>query len=271
MIIGDKVDVCYQENVFMQEITWKEGECMNKDFWNMSWNPVWGCLNTCPYCYARRIAKRYAAQIAEKEVIYLLQFGQLNVNECIAELTKQLESFKPIWLESNYVRKFPKKPSIIFVNSMSDPAYWEESWYKRIVKRIAENMQHTFVVLTKLPVTYKEYIFPHNTILGVTINTYYDYRNHAVQIDNMQDFKNKLLLSIEPIQNTFSYRFIEMVEEKFDWIHVGQESGNRKDRIKATREMIQPFFDLDIPVFMKNNLDGIIPGRKLRKEFPDLF
>ena len=48
----------------------------------------------------------------------------------------------------------------------------------------------------------------------------------------------------------------------------GQESGNRKDRVRATREMIEPFFDLTVPVFMKNNLAGIVPGRELRKEFP---
>jgi len=35
---------------------------MNKtkiDWCDMTWNPVTGCLNSCPYCYARKIAKRF--------------------------------------------------------------------------------------------------------------------------------------------------------------------------------------------------------------------
>ena len=254
----------------MQEITWKEGECMNKDFWNMSWNPVWGCLNTCPYCYyARRIAKRYAAQMAEKEVMYLLQFGQLNVDECIAKISEQLKSFKPTWLESNYVRKFPKKSSIIFVNSMSDPAYWEQEWYEKIVKRIIENMQHTFIVLTKQPEIYKKYTFPHNTILGVTCVNQQKLNELDCMLSNNLEFNNRLLVSIEPIQEKIKIN--GWMKKMIDWIHVGEESGNRKDKVRATQEMIQPFFDLkNVPVFMKNNLAGIVSGRELRKEFPEL-
>lgn len=264
-----------------------------KDFWDMSFNAVWGCKNNCVYCYARRIAKRYAEQIAGKEFSYwdnleikkhgrhLGYYSKDFIDKTIIQM--RLEAFKPTWLESNYVRKFPKKPSIIFVNSMSDPAYWKPKWYEWIVKRIAENMQHTFVVLTKQPEIYREYTFPHNTILGLTINNNNDCRKIITIIE--MELKNKILLSIEPIQEIIYYINLELIKtgnwshedensgeicyhycNSFDWIHVGQESGNRKERIRATPEMIEPFFDIDIPVFMKKNLEGIIPGRKLRRE-----
>lgn len=241
----------------------------------MTWNPVWGCLNNCPYCYARQIAKRYAEQIAEKEMIY--EFGKYvhdynNLVEKVKEksniLKRKILQFTPVWLESNYVRKFPKKPSIIFVNSMSDPAYWKQEWYDKIVKRITENMQHTFVILTKSPEIYKKYTFPHNTVLGVTCTTQLKINELECHLSNWFEPNNKLLISIEPIQEKIKIGLF--LEKVIDWIHVGQESGNRKDRIRATKEMIQPFFDLDIPVFMKNNLAGIVSGRELRKEFPEL-
>ena len=182
---------------------------------------------------------------------------------------KNLKDFKPTWFESNYVRRFPQKPSVIFVNSMSDPAYWEQEWYEKTVKRIAENMQHTFVVLTKQPEVYRKYIFPHNTILGVTITKNTELSRFATML-TLPACNNKFLVCIEPIQEKIDMSFFsdEHCGYDIDWIHVGQESGNRKDRVQATREMIEPFFDLDIPVFMKNNLTGIVPGRELRKEFP---
>ena len=237
-----------------------------KDFWDMSFNPVWGCKNNCLYCYARKIARRYAGKIAEKEI--------LNKNSKydyfdITNLYENLQNFFPTWLESNYVRKFPKKPSIIFVNSMSDPAYWEQEWYEKIVKRIAENMQHTFVVLTKFPKVYEIYKFPDNTILGFSITNNKILQDWSSTIEAYSRYEiNRVLLSIEPIQEKIN---IELIKKLYpDWIHIGQESGNRRERIKATREMIEPFFDIEAPVFMKNNLSGIVPGRKLRKEYPEL-
>lgn len=248
-----------------------------KDFWDMSWNPVWGCKNNCPYCYAKKIAKRYAKQIAEKEFYYFdnLEIKKYNRHLGYYILQINLEKFNPTWLESNYVRKFPKKPSIIFVNSMSDPAYWEQKWYKKILKRICENMQHTFVVLTKTPEIYKKFTFPHNTIIGVTIVDTIDFK-YAMKFFNNLYATNKKLLSIEPIQKKIEMSIVDkrMIESNIDWIHVGQESGNRKGRVTATPEMIEPFFDFDMgkinwmftKVFMKKNLENVVPGRKLRRE-----
>lgn len=238
------------------------------------WNPVWGCKNKCEYCYARKIAYRFADNIVKKEYKFKFDEDYIDKNQnpgimcCFYEQVKRLKNFEPTWLESNYQKSFPKKPAIIFVNSMSDPAYWEQSWYEKIVKKIAKNMQHTFIILTKQPEVYKKYTFPHNVVLGVTINTYEDWNQKVIAIQKMQDCKNKLLISIEPIQNTFSKRFTEMLSEKFDWIIVGPETGNRIDKYICTPEMLDPFFDLNIPVFMKNAC-AKITDKPLRQEWPE--
>lgn len=240
-----------------------------RDFWDMSWNPVWGCLNNCPFCYARKIAWRYSEQIAKKEISYLSQFGIIyDIQTKLEKLTQKLKHFQPVWLESNYVRSFPKKPNIIFVNSMSDPAYWEHEWYEKIVQRIAGNMQHTFVILTKKPQIYKFFKFPHNTILGLTITKNSDIEKLKLFLLIIKS--NPVLLSFEPIQEKMNMNINNLFVYGIDWIHIGEESGNRKGQIQATKEMIQPIYDLkEIPVFMKNNLERLYPG-KLRKEFPVL-
>lgn len=237
---------------------------IKKDFWDMSWNPVWGCNNKCEYCYARRIAYRFADKISKKEMEYM------NIRPNLwpgffQSIKNKLKTFIPSWLESNYVRKFPKKPSIIFVNSMSDPAYWKQSWYEKILKRINENFQHTFVILTKDVNVYKKYIFPHNTILGVTCTNQKTIDQLETDLSNWFEPNNKILISIEPIQEKIKLGLF--MKRVINWIHVGQESGNRKNRIKATPEMIKPFYGLPIPVFMKENIRGVYRP-DLRKEFP---
>jgi len=244
---------------------------IKRDFWNMSWNPVWGCKNKCAYCYARRIANRIYKQIALKEMKYHHKdLNRLLYNRFLS-LCSDLKNFIPTWLESNYVRKFPKKPTIIFVNSMSDPAYWKPEWYEKILKRITENIQHTFVILTKSPSVYKKYTFSHNTILGVTCTTQRMLNEFEFDLSNWFEPNNKILISIEPIQEKIKIGLL--MKRVIDWMHVGEESGNRKGKIKATWEMIKPFYNFkDIPIFMKNNLLGLVNshGYSIRKEFPVL-
>jgi len=235
-------------------------------------NYVFGCLGKCKYCYARPMAKRFgiAVRMAKKEM------------ECIAGKEWFLESkwlpvyityrhqflrFIPTFRPSVLAQKLPEKPTMIFF-SMSDPVYWESEWYEKILKKICQHMQHTFVILTKSPMIYEKYTFPHNCWLGVTICTYHDYNCNAVAIDLIQKCKNKIFISFEPIHNTFSIRFLEMMLEKFDWVIVGPETGIRTNKIIPPPEWIEPFFDLPGRVFMKSACSKII-DRPLRQEWPE--
>ena len=109
---------------------------------DFTWNPVIGCKNNCPYCYARKMNARF-------------HFVE-NWN-------------KPVWLESNFNKILPKKPNRIFVNSMSDIDYWEPEWMEKVLNKIKENPQHQFLFLTKNNYLYDDYTFPENCYLGITI------------------------------------------------------------------------------------------------------
>ena len=149
---------------------------------------------------------------------------------------------------------------------MSDPAYWEQSWYEKIVKKIAENMQHTFCILTKNPEIYQKYTFPSNTWLGVTITKNSDIGKLELCMILRSNLK---FISFEPLQEKLNNKIFKMIKYyEPSWVIVGPETGNRKDKIICKPEWIKPFFDLDISVFMKGSCKKII-DRPLRQEWPE--
>lgn len=229
---------------------------MSKIEWcDITWNPVWGCLTGCKYCYARGIARRFAEKVAYKA--WLSQKEYLVDNW--RDIESDLKNFKPTFLESNFNKKFPKKPSRIFVNSMSDIVYWKTEWMRRVLERIKEYPQHTFIFLTKNLNHYNYYNFPENCWLGLTVNKNVD----LMKIQERPLQLNKYFISLEPIQEFILYKSLKNI----DWLIIGAETGNRKNKILPEKSWIEEFRNIDIPLFMKDNLKDIIDG-ELRQEFP---
>ncbi len=202
---------------------------MNKtkiDWAQFSWNPAWGCRGTCPYCYARRLARRFG------------------------------ESFEPHWKEKNFQRTMPKKPSRIFVNSMSDIAYWTSVWWEKVLAKIRRHPQHDFLFLTKQPDVYKILMgfAPRNCWFGTTI-TANDFPTIILSADHIN------FVSIEPILEPVDLRARHNPEKHLDWIIVGAETGNRKGRVIPRLSWIMDIVDYarsyGIPVWLKENLRGI--------------
>lgn len=208
---------------------------MNKtqiEWCDVTWNPVWGCLNDCPYCYARRLAQRFG------------------------------ESFEPHWKEKNFQRDTPLKPSRIFVNSMSEIGYWRTQWWNRVLDRIRENPQHTFLFLTKIPSVYEGIPFPQNCWLGVTITRQLTMEIFADYLfESTWDEKYKTFLSIEPILEPIQ------LYVRPDWLIIGAETGNRKGKVVPEREWILQLMRNNLPVFMKDSLKPIW-GEGLVREWP---
>jgi protein gp37 len=201
------------------------------DWATHTWNPVIGCLNSCPYCYARSTAKRWGL------------------------------SFEPHWREKNFNRVMPKEPARIFVNSMSDIAFWRPEWWHKVLGRIDNNPQHTFLFLTKKPEVYFNVLaIPRNCWLGVTITGPSDLDQYA---DTLFDVSlRKTFISYEPMLQPLDPR---LVEDRTSWVILAAESGNRPEKVVPPPDWIEPWLHLKIPLYMKHNLPWSGPWRK---EFP---
>jgi protein gp37 len=206
---------------------------------DMTWNPVWGCKNNCEFCYARKINDRF-------------------------KIIKDWNN--PEWMENNFNKKFPKEPSRIFVNSMSDIAFWQDDWMGKILNKIKDYPQHQFLFLTKFASTYDDWDFYNNCWLGTTITNQERMNAFANLIfDTKFDQQHKIFVSIEPIMTA-----IKMYVD-FDWVIVGAETGNRKDKVIPKKEWIEDIRKHceknNIPYFEKNSLQKIV-DRPLIQQFP---
>ena len=100
----------------------------------MTWNPTTGCNKVsagCKFCYAEIMTRRLKAMGQEK---YSEGFGIVRTHDKTLEEPSR-------W----------KKPTIVFVNSMSDLFHKDVplSFIKKVFKVMNDHPQHTFQVLTK--------------------------------------------------------------------------------------------------------------------------
>lgn len=215
---------------------------MNKtriEWADYSWNPLKGlCPVGCWYCYARKMYKRFKWD------------PDLN-----------LQGFN--W--------FPEKPSRIFICStmeMFHPVV-PNDWRYYIFKSISLFPQHTFIVLTKMPENIDRTILD-NTWLGISVADPSDYYKRIGYLEDA-NAKNKFM-SIEPLLQYDSINLGEIeVPEWLNWIIVGKLTGHGEEynpRKEWIEDIVLKARDLNIPVFLKNNLKNIWPY-PLIQEFPE--
>ena len=236
----------------------------------MTFNPVWGCLNKCEYCYARKIAKRFAGDIAEMEIdnIYGGGIDGNSLNDFYEEKKEDIKNFKPTFLHSQFNKKFPKKPQRIFVGSMSEIAHWEKGWMEKVLRKIKKYPQHTFIFLTKFPKVYYGEIFPENCWLGVTITKESDFEKNDEWWGWFFNEANITFLSFEPLLKPIPIEWIGY--SNIDWVIIGAETGNRKDKVIPKKEWIEDIVNYcnirNIFIYLKDSLKEIYPVEI--KEFP---
>jgi len=173
-----------------------------------TWNPSAGCTKIssgCKNCYAETMAIRLKAMGIEG---YENGF-EFNV------VTKRLN--EPL---------LRKKPSIFFVNSMSD-LFHENMPYEyleQIFNVIKKTPYHTYQILTKRAENMYKYLvnkeIPKNIWLGVTVEN----KMHGLpRIDKLRQLNASVrFLSIEPLLEDLG----ELNLKNIDWVIVGGESGN---------------------------------------------
>jgi len=161
-------------------------------WYNYAWSPVIGCKHGCEYCYAKPYAERHGWIDNFKEPEFILSA----VDE-------------PMKI---------KRPSIIFACEFADlfGDWIPKNWIDIILDTVTETPHHTYVFLTKNPKRYKEFYYPDNVYLGVTVESPAQmWRAHEIE-----SLPNKKLASIEPISGDFSGVDLSMFDRIVAGFHI---------------------------------------------------
>jgi protein gp37 len=161
----------------------------SRGWYEWNWNPIVGCKRDCEYCYA----KKYAT-----DRNWLKDFNEPELS--IKALKEPYEI---------------KKPCVIFVCAFADlfGEWIPDEWIKFVLLTIKETPRHTYVFLTKNPSRYKEFEYPSNVYLGVTVES----PDKLWRAEALRDLPYKKFCSIEPILGDFAGVDLSM----FDWIVAG--------------------------------------------------
>jgi protein gp37 len=172
-----------------------------------TWNPVVGCTKIsagCKHCYAETMSQRLRAM------------GTPGYENGFA-LT-----LLPARLDEPLKRK---KPTIYFVNSMSDLFHERvpDAYIDQVVDVMARTPQHSYQLLTKRATRmaryFRERAVPANVWLGVSVEN----RKHGVpRIDHLRKINARIrFLSVEPLLEDVG----DLDLGDIHWVIVGGESG----------------------------------------------
>ena len=278
------------------------------DWCDATWNPVTGCLHGCEYCYARRIAERFRPEYVsgmygtnESEVSSRTNY---ELKEPMRRCRYESDGVKLLYEKTAYPFGFVptfhryrleepqrwKKPRNIFVCSMADlfGDWVPDEWIREIVAACDAAPQHRYLFLTKNPSKYKELdsLVHWPTFEETNIEKSRPYMMLGASATNDAQMKvaydsDADWVSIEPIhERLLSEWFVSSIGSddgqciefrRWEWVVIGAETGNRKDKIIPKKEWIQEIADICLqegtPVFMKESLRGLM-GSDFKQEFP---
>lgn len=240
------------------------------DWADSTWNPVTGCLHGCEYCYARAIANRFGWHANEPDinerVLYEIP---------VFDGKKQPYPFDFAPTFHQYRLGEPAawtKPRTIFVCSMADlfGDWVPDEWIEEVFKACEAAPQHRYLFLTKNPNRLNQLArdgkLPQQHWYGYTATNEGMLWSFAHAIDC--HIKN-LFVSIEPILEPMQPCF--STHTPADWVIIGAETGNRKDKVTPERDWIMNIARecsySGRPIFMKDSLRELM-GDDFKQEFP---
>jgi len=222
---------------------------------DLTWNPTTGCLNNCPYCYARRMMKRL---VKMQPGVYPNGFEP---------------TFHPSRLD------YPgtiKKSKRIFVGSMTD--LWGEGiapeWRGQIYDACNRAPSHKFIFLTKNP---RKLIYPQETLFFGLPNHFFGWTitSHAdisVLTNTSPNIPRNWFINFEPLLNRV-WNIPYQAADKCKWFIIGCQTSAGRPVNVPKREWVEEIIQFaqrnQIPIFIKQNLLKAIPELPRLQEFPE--
>jgi protein gp37 len=241
--LADNLQVFLKQNQRMSSIN------TGIEWTDKTWNPTTGCDKVspgCTHCYAEAITKRFSNNFPNG---FTLTLHPERVKEPLR------------W----------RKPSRIFVNSMSDLFHKDVplSFLQEVFNTIHQTPWHIYQILTKrherLLELAPELNWPDNIWMGVSVEN----QNYIHRVDYLRKVPAKVrFLSCEPLLGS-----LKLDLTGIHWVIVGGESGHKYRPIEAewVRDIQQQAKKSDVAFFFKQ-WGGIHPkaaGRLLDGEIWD--
>ena len=247
------------------------GDRTRIDWCDSSWNPVTGCSHGCAYCYARRIARRFSGGF---------ECGLGRTHELIEPLKLKKDGkvmpypfgFDPTF--HRYKLEDPqkwRKPRTIFVCSMADlfGDWVPDEWIECVINACKAAPKHRYLFLTKNGRRYID--LAQKGILPQKDNFWYGCSVTRQDEPFFFSDRHNTFASIEPILEPFGWNPEIMRSDLPDWIIIGAETGNRKDKTVPERDWISGIVNEcekhQIPLFMKESLRNIMDN-DFKQEYP---
>ena len=176
-----------------------------------TWNPITGCLNGCPYCYARKLAYgRLRSRYLANRTIAGIEHIPLDREGMAMLLQRQTDPFYPrFWqnrIDELYFAPVNQQAKGIFVCDMGElfGVWIPREWQEEIFDCIKLNPQHRFYLLTKQPQNLIKFSpFPPNCYIGVSVtrnNQLADALKYLRQIEATVKF-----ISFEPLLERINF------------------------------------------------------------------
>lgn len=249
---------------------------MNKtkiEWCDSTWNPVTGCYHGCPYCYARNMINRFG------KAEYGKSAGEMGVLELYTPINDK--NGKRIAYPTGFIPTLhryrlndykDKAGRTIFVCSMADlfGSWVPDSWIEDVFSACKAAPRHRYLFLTKNPARYIE--LAHSNKLPTQNNMWYGTTITTPDKTFFWGDRFNTFVSIEPIMSDFDDNY-HMDIKYAQWVIVGAETGNRKDKVIPKKKWIEGLVAVckreGIPLFMKDSLIPIVGEENMIREFPE--
>lgn len=263
------------------------------DWCDSTWNPVTGCFHDCEYCYARKIANRfalpYAPSLGDPGMEGAAKWDSDAGMDTMLELEKPYKrdgrtcmypmGFYPTF--HRYRLDVPKRwtePRTIFVCSMADlfGEWVPDDWIEDVFRAAKDAPQHRYLFLTKNPGRYsklpRKWFDGLDAWIGTTVcqNDDVHEKGRILSLSETWNRGVKWFVSVEPLLEEMDLVSLGQIRCA-DWVIVGAESGHRTGKVKPRKEWIGAIAaictECRVPVFMKESVKQIM-GEEFRQEWP---
>lgn len=205
-------------------------------------NLVIGCTIGCSYCYARNNVRRF----------------------------HMIDDFENPQYFPGKLRLMEKaRPQIFLLTGMSDFSRWRPEWRDEVFAKMVGNPQHQYLFLTKRPEEIDFYTHLDNAWFGVTVTSSKEKNRITTLREHIR--AGHYHVTFEPMFDDIGSVNLTGIE----WVVIGTETGRRKGKSVSkpewVRNLTKQAHDLDIPVFMKEDLLPIMGEEQMIQELPEAF